>query len=190
MFTSLIDRISTKIQESLPKLREWKQGKKLSDGYTIQKTLGKGGFGITYLAIKEDNTQVVIKTLNPRSYDIQNHDYFKHDFDNEPIRLAKVCNHAHIVNILEVIDVKGIRCIVMEYVEGINLSSLVNNDLSFLEYVMYILHIGDALKHIHQQGWIHRDAHPDNIIIKDTKQGKKAILIDFGLCREINDQKN
>lgn len=167
--------------------QKWKLGKKVGK-YIIKEKIGEGGFGITYRATYNENSQVVIKTLKS---DIQN-DYNFNDFSNEAIRLSRGYTHDNIVKVIEMFDVEGMKGIVMEYVKGASLFDLIKNDtLSLSECLTYISQIGNALEFMHTEiELIHRDAHPKNIIIKDTKEGKKAILIDFGLSRDINDKKN
>lgn len=70
--------------------------------------------------------------------------------------------------------------LVMEFVEGVGLALLVDlqNDEMKRYRLRYMIQIGEALNHFHQQNWIHRDICPRNIMISDEKSAK---LIDFGL---------
>src|SRR4028119_1500743 len=100
----------------------WKLGQKLQHGkYTIEKALGQGGFGITYLVKDKQGNPLVIKTLNDylqRQYDFAE---FQQDFLNEALRLAKF-RHPHIVRVDEVIQEDERWCIVMEYIDGEDLA--------------------------------------------------------------------
>ena len=67
----------------------WVVGQKVDGKYTIEKKLGEGGFGVTYLATDSNGDRLVIKTLND---DAQRHPDFtklQEDFVNEALKLAK-----------------------------------------------------------------------------------------------------
>ena len=114
--------------------------------YTIEQELGEGGFGITYLARENNRRKVVIKTLNDTVQRRSDFAKFQQDFLNEALRLAK-CSHPHIVRIDEVIQEGQLWCIVMEYIDGENLASRIENKgaLQEAEALRYIQQIGEAL---------------------------------------------
>jgi WD40 repeat protein len=166
----------------------WNRGQQLFGGrYIVEKKLGEGGVGVTYLARNLKNELRVIKTLKE---EILNHPGWnphqtklKQDFRNEAVRLA-ICRHPHIVQIENIFDEDNIPCMVMEYIEGEDLSTRLRRTgvLAETEALLYIHQIGDALTVIHRKGLLHRDIKPRNIMIR---QGKlEAVLIDFGLARE------
>jgi serine/threonine protein kinase len=162
----------------------WLSGQQLQDGkYTIEKELGKGGFGITYLAKDNNGNFVVIKTLNDAIQKRADFAKFQQDFLNEAIKLAK-CSHPHIVQIYEVIHENDLWCMVMEYIEGEDLGSFVENQgvLSETEALRYIQQIGSALTLVHDNGLLHRDIKPQNIMLRSGKS--EAVLIDFGIARK------
>jgi eukaryotic-like serine/threonine-protein kinase len=159
----------------------WLSGQKLQDGkYIIEKKLGQGGFGITYLAKDRINNQFVIKTLKETSDD--DFDNNQQNFVNEALKLAK-CSHPHIVKVYECIKEGDLWGIVMEYIEGEELAYK-NLPLSESEALLYINQIGEALEVVHGKGLLHRDVKPNNIIIRSGKA--QAVLIDFGIAREFN----
>ncbi|MEI3652563.1 MAG: serine/threonine-protein kinase [Dolichospermum lemmermannii FEM_B0920] len=162
----------------------WLSGQELQDGkYTIEKELGEGGFGITYRARDNQGNFVVIKTLNDAIQKRADFAKFQQDFLNEAIKLAK-CSHPHIVQIYEVIHEDDLWCIVMEYINGEDLGSFVENQgiLSETEALRYIQQIGAALTLVHNNGLLHRDIKPQNIMLRSGKS--EAVLIDFGIARE------
>jgi eukaryotic-like serine/threonine-protein kinase len=165
----------------------WSPGKILEDGrYTIAQKLGSGGFGITYLA--QDNRsgdRVVIKTLSTEYIPSDRFERFRKDFLNEAVRLAKCSHHRHVVRIIGLIEEEGLPCIVMDYIPGPDLETIAKQKtLSQEQALRYIRQIGEALTAVHQQGLLHRDVKPKNIIIRaDTDE---AVLIDFGIAREYN----
>ncbi|UKO96059.1 serine/threonine-protein kinase [Nostoc sp. UHCC 0870] len=164
----------------------WASGQHLQGGkYTIEHELGEGGFGITYRAKDNYGRLVVIKTLNDQVQRRPDFAKFQQDFINEAIKLAK-CSHPHIVQIHEVINEDSLWCIVMEYIDGENLASRVENQgvLSEAEALGYIQQIGEALTVVHNNGLLHRDVKPQNIMLRSGKT--EAVLIDFGIAREFS----
>ena len=162
----------------------WASGQKLQGGkYTIEQELGEGGFGITYRARDNNGRKVVIKTLNDNVQRRSDFAKFQQDFLNEALRLAK-CSHPHIVRIDEVIQEGQLWCIVMEYIDGENLASRIENKgaLQEAEALRYIQQIGEALTVVHNNGLLHRDVKPQNIMLRSVKS--EAVLIDFGIARE------
>jgi formylglycine-generating enzyme required for sulfatase activity len=163
----------------------WQIGKSIQqERYKIEEIIGGGGFGITYLAKDSlSNTLVAIKTLNAtvqiRTDFPEHHDRFV----QEAFRLAK-CNHPHVVKILDVFREENLWCMVMEYIKGRNLEQYVEFDriLSEEKALTYIQQIGEALTYIHQQGFLHRDVKPANIML--SEDNSRAVLVDFGLVRE------
>jgi len=166
----------------------WNRGKTLfGDRYTIERKLGEGGIGITYLAKNQQGQLRVIKTLKE---EILNHPVWRtqqnklrQDFRDEAVRLA-VCRHPHIVKIENIFDEHNIPCIVMEYIEGEDLGHylLRHNKLPETEALLYIKQIAEAVIVIHQKGLLHRDIKPRNIMLRNGKQ--EAVLIDFGIARD------
>jgi serine/threonine protein kinase len=162
----------------------WKSGYRLQNGkYTIENDIAQGGFGITYLAIDENNQRVVIKTLNETVQRRPDFAKLQQDFLNEAVKLAK-CNHSHVVKVREVFPEGQLWCMAMEYIEGEHLADRVQRlgVLSEAEALGYIQQIGEALTVVHQNGLLHRDVKPANIIVRYHK--REAVLIDFGIARE------
>ncbi len=162
----------------------WQGGHELQNGkYTIERDIAEGGFGITYLATDEYNQRVVIKTLNEKVQKRADFAKLQQDFLNEAVKLAK-CNHPHVVKVREVFQEGKLWCMVMEYIAGENLADRVVNGSVLLEEeaVGYIRQIGAALTVVHNNGLLHRDVKPANIIVRAGKP--EAVLIDFGIARE------
>ncbi len=184
----------------------WQPGDTLQDGkYTIDKVLGKGGFGITYRVRDKNGQKFVVKTLNDATQASEHFFKLQQDFMNEALRLVQF-KHPHIVRVYQLLQempLQGQRqgflgrpessfpliCTLMEYIEGIDLGEYVNRKgaLSEDEAVKYICQIGEALSVVHQQGILHRDVKPENIMLREGTS--EAVLIDFGIAREfVQDQ--
>ena len=168
--------------------------------YEIIDTLGQGGFGITYLAQDHKRKkQVAIKSLNVSFLKQRYRDKYgntegfeeflaeeQDKFNTEAMVLATF-DHPHIVKVYpELFQENGLSCMVMEYVKGKNLEQYLYANGVFSESagLEIIKGIGEALSYIHNRNYLHRDIKPANILLRE--EDNKAILIDFGLAREVN----
>lgn len=171
--------------------------------YEIGSILGRGGFGITYLAT-DTNLQrpVAIKEYFPSQFSTRLPDlsvgplndgtaeiYHKalRNFIAEAQTLARF-KHDNIVNVHSIFEFSGTAYMVMSYEEGNNLATLYANDPhpfdeTFLRSLL--LPIIDGLSAIHDMGFIHRDIKPANIVIRDSGT---PVLIDFGSARQVQNQ--
>ncbi|MGB3240506.1 MAG: serine/threonine-protein kinase [Geitlerinemataceae cyanobacterium] len=162
----------------------WKPDTQLQNGkYIVEKTLGEGGFGITYLAKEDSGKSVAIKTLNDDIRKRRDFSQCQEDFLNEALRLAQ-CRHPHVVRVYQIIQHDSLWCIVMDYIDGTNLGRLLEQEgvLPEIQGLRYIRQIGEALRVVHHQGFLHRDVKPLNILLKRDRT--EAVLIDFGMARE------
>ena len=161
----------------------WTPGQGLNgDRYIIERKLGEGGFGITYLAQKAQNRQrVVIKTLKDELLSDPNFAWFRDKFRDEALLLS-LCRHPNIVQIDNYFTHGNLPCIAMEYVAGEDLWKWVERRgiLSETEALNYIRKAGEAVIVVHEKGLLHRDIKPQNIMVRDNQD---AVLIDFGLAR-------
>lgn len=165
-------------------------GKQLQGGkYTLDALLGQGGFGITFRATHHFLGQtVVIKTLNLLN---QNHPQFskmEEQFQDEARRLA-LCIHPNIVRVNDFFEEEDVPYLVMDYIPGQTLEQIIfpNQPLPEATAIHYIQQIGMALEVVHQNGLLHRDIKPHNIILRQGTQ--EVILIDFGIAREFTEGK-
>ena len=145
--------------------------------YKILSPLGSGGFGTVYLA--EDtwiDKKVAIKVPHRQNVDFG-------DLLQEPRLLASL-NHPNIVSILTAEKQENIFFIVMEYVPGDTLEAVISRDgkLDLARALDYTCQICNALDHAHQQGVIHRDLRPGNVLVTE---GGLLKVADFGTSRFI-----
>ncbi|MBW4631198.1 MAG: protein kinase [Iphinoe sp. HA4291-MV1] len=155
--------------------------------YVIERELGKGGIGITFLAKNRRGELRVVKTFredifnSPTCRPYQNK--LRDDFKNEALRLS-LCRHPHIVQVENVFDEGDFPCMAMEYIEGEDLGDRIKQKgvLPEAEALRYIQQIGDALTLVHDRGLLHRDLKPSNIMMRADKA--EAVLIDFGIARQ------
>lgn len=170
-------------------------GKTLQGGkYTLLEELGRGGFGVTFKATHHYlNQQVVIKTLNESLRQHPNLAKFQQQFQDEARRLA-LCLHPNIVRVSDFFVEADWPYMVMDYVPGQTLQAVVfpGKPLSEATAIHYIRQIGEALKVVHQNGLLHRDIKPDNIMLRTALthtspySGGEVVLIDFGISREFS----
>ena len=170
-------------------------GKTLQGGkYTLLEELGRGGFGVTFKASHHYlNQPVVIKTLNESLSQHPNLAKFQQQFQDEARRLA-LCLHPNIVRVSDFFVEAGWPYMVMDYVPGQTLQAVVfpGKPLSEATAIHYIQQIGEALKVVHQNGLLHRDIKPDNIMLRTALThtspyaGGEVVLIDFGISREFS----
>ncbi|MCA1582054.1 MAG: protein kinase [Acidobacteria bacterium] len=148
--------------------------------YEIQSVLGRGGMGIVYKALDRDLEDLVaIKTLRSEalSADPTLLDRFKSE-----IRLARRITHPNILRTHDLGETGGVRYLSMEFVKGITLKHLVEQDQLLPTPVALRIakQMCAGLAAAHEVGVIHRDIKPQNIIIEPTGGLK---IMDFGIAR-------
>jgi serine/threonine protein kinase len=160
-------------------------GKPLQNGkYTLDAEIGCGGFGITFKATHHYlNQTVVIKTLNEALQRDRHFEDFQQKFRDEARRLA-LCVHPNIVRVSDFFIEDGLSYMVMDYIPGVTLEEIIFPEKPLPEAIAihYIRQIASALNVVHQNGLLHRDIKPQNIILREGTQ--EVVLIDFGIARE------
>ena len=148
--------------------------------YKLLEEVGRGGMATVCRAIDTRNdTEVAIKVLSPT---ISGDNRFVRRFKREGSLLASL-NHPNIVPVLGYGDSKGMAYMVMPFIKGVSLQErLERGRISKKERERWITQIANALIFAHNQGIIHRDVKPSNVMI--DKSGD-ALLTDFGLAREV-----
>lgn len=165
--------------------------------YRIDRILGEGGFGITYLATDTNLARpVAIKeylpsdlairdadsTLQPISKDReQMYAWGLSRFHSEAKTLAKF-NHPNVVRVYNVFEANNTAYMVMEFEHGQDLEHMIKtrqlqDEESILELLFPIL---DALESVHKTNIIHRDIKPANIYVRENGS---PVLLDFGSAR-------
>jgi len=143
--------------------------------YKILSTIGSGGFGTVYLA--EDtwiNKKVALKVPHKQGLDFG-------ELLREPRLLASL-NHPNIVTILTAEKQENVFFIVMEFVPGETLESIIARDgaLDVAVALDYTCQVCNAVEYAHKQGVLHRDLRPSNVIVTGNGMAKVA---DFGTSR-------
>jgi serine/threonine-protein kinase len=152
-------------------------------GYEILSKIGQGAMGTVYRARQVSMDRVVaIKVLSPRYSKDQS---FVERFIREARAVAKL-NHENIISGIDVGEVGGLHYFVMEYVDGVPVSSIMKRDgrLDEKRCLNIALQIARALAHAHKHGIVHRDIKPENIMITSSQVAK---LCDLGLAKHAKD---
>jgi CHASE2 domain-containing sensor protein/tRNA A-37 threonylcarbamoyl transferase component Bud32 len=165
----------------------------LLDGrYQADRSLGSGGFGVTYLARdtkRPGKPQCVIKQLVPARRDPSFVSLARRLFNTEAEILAKLGHHAQIPHLLAYFEDRQEFYLVQEFIDGMPLDRELEgatapwSEAKVLDLLRQLLPV---LGFIHSQRVIHRDLKPGNII-RDRHHGK-LVLIDFGAVKEIQPQ--
>lgn len=185
---------------------ELRIGTTLQNGrYRIIKSLGSGGFGITYLAQQVlAERMVCIKEFFPKQYykrdgdtqhasiategNVSIMDAFKLKFMKEARTIARL-DHPNIIHIHDIFEENGTAYYVMEYIDGSSIMDLIKQRGALSEDVAlnYIRQTASALRHIHNERIVHLDVKPANILVRGNGN---VVLIDFGLAKQYNEEGN
>ncbi len=151
-------------------------GQRPLDGYTIKRGVGKGGFGEVYFALSDGGKEVALKLL-------------RNTRDNEAeLRGVAQClnlKHPNLVSLYDLRDdAQGDHWVVMEYVAGEPLNTVINrhpNGLPIELARQWFIDLCKATAHLHDHGIVHRDLKPGNIFLENgtVKVG------DYGLSKFI-----
>ena len=178
-----------------------KSGTLLQGGkYKIVRTLGQGGFGITYLAEqpmlerrvcikefffkeyceREEATSHVTITTKSNAELVER---FRKKFVKEARVISKLY-HDHIIQIHDIFEENATAYYVMDYVEGESLGDMIKR-VGFLpeqQALAYIKDVADALAYIHSKSINHLDIKPGNIMLR--REDHRILLIDFGVSKQ------
>lgn len=182
-------------------MQNLQEGSLLQHGkYRIERVLGQGGFGITYLAentmlegmvaIKEfffdgycerdeQTSEVTVPTSGMRDFV----ERFKLKFVKEARTIFRL-SHPNIVRILDIFEENGTAYYVMEHIDGQSLDDLVKHRgaLPEEEALGYIRQAAAALNYIHGERINHLDVKPNNLMLR--AKDSRILLIDFGVAKQ------
>jgi serine/threonine protein kinase len=165
---------------------------KVFRGYTIERALGRGGFGAVFLAQHPTlPVQRALKIFLDIDRSGPGFDQFREKCLAEA-RLQATLSHENIVEIVDVFEDQGYVVLVMEYVQGKNLGHLIaqtnraGRNLAPKEILELVLPIARGIAHAHEHGIVHRDIKPENILLEE-KSGGRPKIADFGLARHLEE---
>lgn len=187
-------------------VHQLKTGTFLKDRYLIGKSLGQGGFGITYIGLDTTlDVRVAVKEYYPNGISNRNHEASDHvtmtstgadvyergklRFLQEAKTLARFYEEPGIVSVHDFFEDNNTAYIVMEYLDGITLKRFVEarGKIPANKLFRAMRPIMRSLEKVHAQDVIHRDISPDNIML--LRDGTLKLL-DFGSAREVGGDKS
>ncbi|MEP7345503.1 MAG: protein kinase, partial [Gemmatimonadaceae bacterium] len=150
----------------------------LSDRYTVERELGRGGMAIVYLArdLRHDRN-VAVKVLEPHVAPAGAERFMRE------IHIAARLTHPHVLSVYDSGEADSRLYYVMPYVDGETLRARLVRDasLSINEAVRLLRELADALAYAHGHGVVHRDLKPENVLLS----GGHAVVADFGIAKAI-----
>lgn len=163
-------------------------GKLLDHRYQVIRILATGGFGQTYIAQdtrRPGNPICVVKHLKPANSDSNIFTTAKRLFHSEAETLEKLSNHDQIPRLLAYFDENQEFFLVQEFIDGHTLQEelIPGQPWSEAQVIQMLLEILQILEFVHQEGVIHRDIKPDNIIRRAADY--KLVLVDFGAVKQL-----
>ncbi len=163
-------------------------GKLLDHRYRVIRILANGGFGQTYIAQdtkRPGNPICMVKHLKPANSDSNFFTTAKRLFHNEAETLEKLSNHDQIPRLLAYFDENQEFFLVQEFIDGHTLSEelIPGQPWSETQVMQMLLDILSILEFVHEEGVIHRDIKPDNIIRRASDY--KLVLVDFGAVKQL-----
>ena len=158
------------------------QAPTLFSGYRNLALIGRGGMAEVYRAEQTTTKRMVaIKVLLSN---LANDEQFRKRFQRESQTLAGL-EHPNIVRIYDYGMENDLYFMVMEYLNGMNLSTALKEQGAYsLEHLMPVLQdVSRALDYAHAAGLVHRDIKPSNVMLDTTREGPRAVLTDFGIAK-------
>jgi eukaryotic-like serine/threonine-protein kinase len=153
--------------------------------YEAVRLLGEGGMGRVFLARQLDlGRQVVVKVMHEH---VAAEPKFRDRFQRETLLMARFA-HPYAVSLYDASITDG-PCIVMEYIRGINLESLLQRAgrLTYPRVGRLVSQLCEVLQAAHDQGLIHRDLKPANLMVVDHESPREKIkVMDFGLAKLVD----
>jgi len=157
--------------------KPYREGTVVNGRYTIEARLGEGSYGITYVARDEETNQLVVVKQMKRTKKKKR----IASFEREALILTML-NHPQIPKLYDSFDVRGTLHLVMEYIEGDTIETLIfdkNKTYDEKEAFSLLADVLRVVQYIHEHGIVHRDLRIPNIVFRNGI----VYVLDFGLAR-------
>jgi hypothetical protein len=150
-------------------------------GYRLIRPLGEGGMGTVWLAEDRAGQPVACKLIRP---ELALNAEMCARFRRETNHLRDL-RHRHIVGFREAGDFRGMLYLIMDYVPGCNLAELLRQEGPFApgRAVRLTCQVLEALLEAHNNGVVHRDVKPSNVLVPTGPGGEEIRLADFGMAK-------
>jgi len=169
------------------------RGDRVNDRYVVDAVIGSGGYGVVFRALQESTGQsVALKVLRGEGSSIEQDERRRARFMRE-MKLTGRLNHPNIVRLIDFgVLQTGELFIVMEYVDGVSLSRLLNDEggLRPSEAKHFMTQLLLALSAAHELGIVYRDLKPANVMITTSGHRRNAILLDFGISAVLEEHRD
>jgi serine/threonine protein kinase len=167
--------------------KAYRARQRFCDRYDIRRLLGRGGFGVTFLARDMNlpgTPHCVIKQLCPKVREAAMLEKARQRFEQEAKTLGQLCNHPHVPHLLNYFELDGEFYLVQEYIHGLTLSKQMRRAGKWSEETakIFLQRFLPILGYVHQHQVIHRDVKPSNILYSEADD--RLVLIDFGAVKE------
>jgi serine/threonine protein kinase len=158
-------------------------------GHRIEGVTGKGGMGVVYRVRNEILGQE--RALKVVAREFARDETFRARFRREA-RLAASLKHPHLIPIFHAGEEAGVLYMVMEFVKGIDLASVIARDgrVDPDRAVALLGQVASALDAANAHGMVHRDVKPSNVLIRGEGEEDHAYLTDFGLTKRVASESN
>ncbi len=158
-------------------------GTVIEEKYRLDKQIGRGSMGAVYRGTQlMVDRSVAIKLLHPT---FAGHEQIQARFEVEAKAIARL-NHPNCITLFDFgySEVLDAFYTVVEFIDGVGLSELINQRPSVQRVVELVRQIASALGHAHHHGILHRDLKPENIMLATMTDGSEMVkVLDFGIAQ-------
>lgn len=161
----------------------------VSKKFQLSMRLGVGAFGEVSLVFdKEKGKPYAMKTIvKDRNTHGRELDSQRQKLLNE-LRILQTVDHPNVIKLVDVVDCKRERYLILEYMEGKDLSHRLQDSEKFDEGLskFYMYQIAKGVDYLHKQGITHRDLKPANILLASSEEETVLKITDFGLSKIVS----
>jgi eukaryotic-like serine/threonine-protein kinase len=158
-------------------------GKVVDGRYKVMEVIGRGGMGVVYRV--EHLRMGKVAAMKVLHRDLASDPDVVQRFEREAAAVSRL-HHPHTVQVFDFGTAQGALYLIMEYVRGLDLGSIITRDgpLPWSRAAPLLAQICGALAEAHELGIVHRDLKPENVLITRTGNGRDyAKVLDFGLAK-------
>jgi serine/threonine protein kinase len=178
---SLKDWVKSRPTGGIPLTATLPEGLRIGSRYRIRRLLGIGGMGAVYRARDEElDRDVALKLIRS---EIADNPAALERFKRE-VQLSSRVTHKNVLRVYDLAESDGVKFLSMQFVDGVDLSTVLKRDgrLPVARFVRLWRQILEGLRAAHEQGVVHRDLKPQNVMVDATD---RVYVTDFGLAKSL-----